>query len=117
MFPDVRVYFLGAILQSQSLIGRTKFPASAAASLRSKISSALTRSDTFVGESCLFFAHAIRILKTEIFYSTYNQLSFPFFLYIIVHLIIFIDIGKFQINFQETFKKPELFNELNCKST
>lgn len=63
-FSDVRIYFLGAILQSQSLIGRTKFPA---ASLRSKVSSALTRSDTFVGESCLFFARAIHILKTEIF--------------------------------------------------
>ncbi|KYQ47481.1 hypothetical protein ALC60_13496 [Trachymyrmex zeteki] len=48
VFSDVRIYFSGAILQSQSLIGRTKFPARAAASLKSKAFSALAGSDTFV---------------------------------------------------------------------
>ncbi|KYN29179.1 hypothetical protein ALC57_01301 [Trachymyrmex cornetzi] len=51
VFSDVRIYFSGAILQSQSLVGRTKFPARAAASLRSKAFSTLAGSDTFVGES------------------------------------------------------------------
>lgn len=80
MFSDIRIYFSGAIFQSQSLIGRTKFPARAAAFLRSKASSALAGSDTSVNRPCFlhrsFYKH---IKKRDI--SFRQSVSFLFLLH------------------------------------
>ena len=82
VFSDVRIYFLGAILQSQSLIGRTKFPARAAASLRSKAFSSLAGSDTFVSESYLFFTLCYKHFKKKdlLFQLQPVYLFLPFFI-------------------------------------
>jgi len=81
VFSDVRIYFLGAILQSQSLIGRTKFPARAAASLRSKAFSSLAGSDTFVSRACFFTLCYKHFKKKDLLFQLQPVYLFlPFFI-------------------------------------
>jgi len=111
VFSDVCIYFSGAIPQSQSLIGSTKFPATA--SPRSKAFSSLTGSNTFVGESCLFFFHrpCYKHIKKGVLFiaTTINYLSF------LLLCTSSLNFSKFW-HFNNK-KKLELFSGLNCKST